>query len=89
MSQGRCPGCGEMNQVNVIYGHLVSCPEYARLYREYPERALSPVAEYQRWLGEEKSAEQATRVAAKVADTDGRRAAMADRFRTRDPLEDE
>lgn len=87
--QGRCSGCGETGPDKAIATHTVSCEVFAALYRLSPEQALSPEAEYMRWREQDKAAEQTARVAAKVSDTDARRAAMADRFRTRDILEDD
>lgn len=89
MSQGRCSGCGETGPEVAIVIHTVSCPDFAALYREHPDRALLPAREYQRWREQDKAGETAVRVAAKISDTDARRAAMADRFRTRDILEDD
>jgi hypothetical protein len=88
MGQGRCAGCGETGPETEVTVHTVSCPDYARLYRDHPERALLPAAEQARWLEQDKTAETASRVAAKTAAGNDQRSAMADRFRTRDLLEE-
>jgi hypothetical protein len=49
---------------------------------------LDPKAEYDRWKAEEADAEKIAARQAQVGRTDDARAAMAERFRTRDPLED-
>jgi hypothetical protein len=86
---GRCAGCGETGPERAVAGHAVRCPEFAALHRLDPARALPPAAEHQRWLAEERPGQKAAQHDAKVADTESRRAQMAERFRTRDFLEDE
>lgn len=89
MSRGRCSGCGESGSSQAVAAHTAACPGFAVLYREHPERALAPEAEYLRWRQQDRAGEQAARVAGKVSSTDTRRAVMAERFRTRDILEED
>jgi hypothetical protein len=89
MCQGRCAGCGLTGPYRDIRSHTISCPEFAALVRFDPGAALEPAQEYARYVASGAQAEaKAESRAAQVADTDARRAAMAERFRTRDPLED-
>lgn len=89
MSAGRCAGCQETGEVKAVRWHVISCLDWAALYQHDPLAALSPEEEQARWLREDKDGEKLAHREATVADTDARRAAMASRFRTRDPLEDE
>jgi hypothetical protein len=89
MPQGRCAGCGETGSHKVITEHTMTCASYTRLFLSDPARALDPKNEYLRWLADDKGAERVVARQAQVDDTDARRAAMAGRFATRDPLEDE
>ncbi len=66
----------------------MSCPKFAAAYRSGPDSVLPPEAEYERYRQEGKPAAKAAAHEQTVADTDTRRAAMADRFATRDFLED-
>lgn len=88
MCQGRCAGCGRTGPVKVIRSHTAGCKKFASLFRADPVRALDPEAEYARWKDEEADAEKHAARLAQVGRTDDARAAMAERFRTKDPLED-
>jgi hypothetical protein len=68
---------------------MMVCPEYVALFLSDPAKALDPEAEYVRWQNDDKAAERAVARQEQIDDTDARRAAMAGRFATRDPLEDE
>lgn len=87
MATGRCVGCGETGPERQVRQHCLKCPDWARVYWDNPSLALDPVSEYLRWAAEDKPGERAAELEAKVADTDARRAALADRYRTRDILE--
>jgi hypothetical protein len=89
MATGRCVGDGRTGPARDIAIHILLCPEFARVYRDTPERALTPVEEYARWRREEQDDDRDVAREAKVAGTDAKRAELADRFRTRDILEDE
>lgn len=72
----------------MLAGHIIACPEFARLYKTDPARALLPAQEYARWAESgEADAEKAAARQAQVGRTDDARAAMARRFATKDPLE--
>lgn len=89
MCQGRCAGCGKRGPHRVIAAHTIGCPEFAALYRRSPVDALDPQTEWARWQASgEADAEKAAARQAQVGRTDDARGAMAERFRTRDPLED-
>lgn len=88
MCQGRCAGCGKTGPAKVIRGHTTGCKKFASLFRADPARALDPEAEYARWKDEEAGTEKTAARQAQVDRTDDARAAMAERFRTKDPLED-
>lgn len=88
MCTGRCPGCGETGPHKAILTHTATCEKYAALFREHPERALDPQAEHKRYLAEDRGAEKETALADRVARTQSARSAMAERFRTRDLLEE-
>ena len=88
MSRGRCAGCGDIGPEAEVREHVMCCPDFAAFVRENPGSVLTPALEYQRWKAADKAAEQTARIETKRADTDTRRAVMADRFRTRDILED-
>lgn len=86
MCQGRCPGCGLTGPHRAITEHAVSCAEVAALAaRHIP--FLDPAAEYERYQAEHADADKATARQEQVERTDAARAAMAERFRTKDPLE--
>jgi hypothetical protein len=68
--------------------HILSCPDWSALYRKDPAAVLGPEQEYERWLRDDAQEEKAADLAGRVADTLDRRAAMHDRFRTVDILED-
>jgi len=86
MCQGRCAGCGQTGPDKVIAAHTVRCPQFAAKFKT--GGALDPKAEYIRWKAEDADAEKAAARQAQVGRTDDARAAMAERFRTKDPLED-
>lgn len=56
MALGRCAGCGFQGSVRAAQAHVSRCPAYAVLFRDAPERALDPVAEFRRALAENKPA---------------------------------
>ena len=89
MAYGRCAGDGETGELKAVTSHVLRCPAWAALYRADPARALTPAGEYDRWAAKEQAAEKAARHDVVVGDTQRRRDVQADRFRTRDPLEDE
>lgn len=60
--------------------HVRQCEQWQALYASDPGRALDPVAEYQRWLAEDRDDERVTRREDAVADAQQRRAAQQDRF---------
>lgn len=88
MSKGRCAGCGENGPVKAVTAHILSCPDWAALYRQDPSAVLDPGPEHDRWLAEDRKEEKEAAIAGRVAATDDARRAMADRFTARDPLED-
>jgi hypothetical protein len=67
---------------------VLSCPDWAALYRSKPEAALGPAEEYARWCREERAGEHQEDLQRRIADTQGQRAASVARFKVRDPLED-
>lgn len=89
MAQGRCAGCGVTGPHKVVTAHMMVCAEYVALFLSDSAKALDPEAEYTRWQNDDKAGERAVARQEQIADTDARRAAMAGRFATKDPLEDE
>jgi hypothetical protein len=87
-AQGRCAGCGLTAEVKAADWHVLSCGDYADLYRKDPAAALAPAAEYLRWRESERAAERAADLAQRVGDTKQQRAESVARFARRDPLED-
>jgi hypothetical protein len=87
VNQGRCAGCQETGELKAVEWHVLSCPDWARLYRDDPLSALPPGAEFERWRRDERDGERAEDLSARVADTVARRQVMADRFTRRDFLE--
>lgn len=88
MIRGRCAGCGETGPNKVIRSHTVRCAKFAALVKSDAGAALEPAREYQRWLDSgQADAEKADARQAQVDRTDDAREAMAERFKTRDPLE--
>lgn len=87
-AQGRCAGCQEAGELRAIEHHVMQCAKWAALYRADPDAALSPAAEQERWVREERAGEHAADLAGRVADTQARRRASVARFRKADPLED-
>lgn len=54
MPLGRCSGCGATDaSAKRIAAHVEECPAYKQLYKEHPERALSPAEEQRRWVEED------------------------------------
>lgn len=88
MCQGRCAGCGYVDSDARVDAHQADCEGFALAYRKDPGSILPSKDEYKRWLAAGKPQERAEAHVASVADTDARRAAMADRFQTRDVLDD-
>jgi hypothetical protein len=86
--QGRCAGCQESGELKTIEHHVLTCLKWAALYRSDPDAALPPAAEQDRWVREDRGSERAADLAARVADTQDRRARSVARFRKADPLED-
>jgi len=88
MAQGRCAGCGLIdNSSTKIRQHVVSCPDYLKLFKTTPERALEPAAEFVRWQAEDNTKEQRaeakdTRLAKKFAELDQRRVNQVARWVT-------
>jgi hypothetical protein len=68
---------------------VVSCPDWAELYRKDSGAALLPKPEYDRWRVQERDGERDRRYAGLLSDTRARRAVTADRFRSVDPLGDD
>jgi hypothetical protein len=87
VDHGRCAGCGKVGRPDRIRAHCASCPEFAVLYQRDRASIGTVEEEYENWVVHHRDAEKAIARDAQVADTDARRAAMAERFRTRDPLE--
>jgi hypothetical protein len=85
--QGRCAGCKLTDGRKKVDQHVLRCADYARLYREEPDRALTPAQEYLRWRRDEYAAEHAADLAGRVADTQDRRARSVSRFEVPDLLE--
>lgn len=57
MPTGRCPGCGTSGSCKKINSHVLTCPDFLRLFREHPERCLHPADEYARYKREEDTSE--------------------------------
>lgn len=88
MCQGRCAGCGYVDGDGKVIAHQVDCEGFALAYRSDPAAIVSVQEEYRRWQQQGKPEARAIAHAASVADTDTRRAAMSERFKTRDVLDD-
>lgn len=88
MCQGRCAGCGYIAADVRVRNHQVGCPDFAALYRESPRSIGTVGEEYEKWVAAGRPAAKAAAHARSVAETDARRSAMADRFKTVDILED-
>lgn len=86
--QGRCAGCRLADELKKVSWHVMSCPDWAALYRKDPAAALMPAEEYARWYREERTAEHQAGLADRIADTQQRRAASVSRFKVKDPLGD-
>jgi hypothetical protein len=77
-----------VDDLPAVRWHIISCPDWAALYREHPERALSAEDEYARWTREDREEERAVSKVQAMADTDARKAESVQRFKIPDPLED-
>lgn len=72
----------------------MACDDFEVLWREHPEKALSPKAEYERWRREEMSKEakderKVARLDVMFAELDRKREYQSQRWeKPRDPLED-
>jgi hypothetical protein len=87
--KGRCDGCGAAGPEKEIGDHIISCPDWARLYDKDPSAVLDPVPSYLRWHEQDRPRERQEALEGRVADVLGRRAALRDRYGRRpDPLED-
>lgn len=89
MAAGRCAGCGRTGDAKVVGRHLVACSRWAELYRSAPDKALDAEAEHRRWSAEDRMSDHQERIMGLRAANDGDRAAMARRFASSDPLEDD
>lgn len=88
--KGRCRGCGETGPVAEVNGHIVICPDWARLYALDPSAVLDPAAEYARWRRDDRPAERQAGLEGRVAEVLDLRAGLRARYARRpDPLEDE
>jgi hypothetical protein len=65
----------------------MDCPDFAELFRTNPGIS-TPEQEYEDWVVAGRPAAKAAAHARSVAETDVRRAAMSERFKTRNPLDD-
>jgi hypothetical protein len=72
----------------MVEAHQVECEVFAAAYRADPASVLTVQEEHARWAASGRREERAAAHAVSVADTDARRAVMADRFKTVDLLED-
>jgi hypothetical protein len=95
MHPGRCAGCGVVNtSCKKIRAHVCECPDYLRLYRESPEKALEPEAEYLRWKADDtvadvRAQQKDLRLQARFKALDEKRALQVERFAAPpDPLDD-
>lgn len=81
--QGRCAGCGRVDKRAAdTQEHTRYCPDYRRLFHEYPERALEPSLEYIRWSAAERGEQREERKQAVVEEADQRRADQQQRWAT-------
>lgn len=86
--QGKCAGCPApegVGPVRVIERHIAECRSWARLYQQglHP---LGPADEYARYLAEDRDAEHAADLQARVDDTVRRRLGSVARFEEPDLL---
>jgi hypothetical protein len=95
MAKGRCAGCGKTDSsCKVMDSHVVTCPDFIRVYRENPAKALNPREEFDRWNAEENSPEARAeakdlRLTARFAALDQRRMEQSERWqKPKDPLDD-
>jgi len=84
---GACSGCGDESvSCKKIAAHIQQCSAYAKLYKESPELALTPAAEYEKRRAmqqdpELRAAAREVRLNKVFADVDRRRQAETDRFK--------
>lgn len=58
MTAGRCAGCGMVRTSHrSVAEHIRNCGPYLVLWRESPDRALDPEAEFRRWQEEDRNPE--------------------------------
>jgi len=88
MSRGKCAGCDYVGPDGKARDHIMSCPGFAEAYRERGQSIGTVEQVYEEWVREGRPRARAEAHARSVAVTDARRSAMADRFRTKDILED-
>ena len=93
MSAGRCAGCGHTGSGTHVNHHVLTCPDYLSLFRECPEKCLTPVAEYERHramnTSEARAQRRDERLDQRFADLTRRYAHEVGRWtRPRDILED-
>jgi hypothetical protein len=87
--KGRCDGCGKDGPEREIRDHIISCPDWARLYDKDPSSVLDPAAAYARWHEQDRPRERQAGLEERVADVLGLRASLRTRYSRRpDPLED-
>jgi hypothetical protein len=88
MCQGRCAGCGYVATDVRVRAHQIDCPDFAEVFRASRGTIGTPEQEYENWVVAGRPAAKAAAHAKSVAETDDRRAAMSERFKTRDILDD-
>lgn len=85
MATGRCAGCGRTNSARKISLHVLECAEYLALFQRDPSRALTPVAEYDRYRREDATPEaravrRGQRLHVRFAEINRQQAASASRW---------
>lgn len=89
-SAARCAGCGKTDKsAQVIVEHIRYCPDYAALYARDPAAALDPVAEYRRWVAEDRADERVQHREDVIAVSEGRRDAQREMLSAPDILGDD
>lgn len=94
MPTGRCAGCGYNGSCKKVKAHILTCPDYLKLFRELPERCLEPAAEHARYKTEEDTSEaraerRDVRLQHRFAELERLQAAQVARWqRPKDILED-
>jgi hypothetical protein len=79
---GRCAGCGKTGQPAPLRRHVVECPDWLALP---PGRQVEPVAEYRRWLDEDRESDYARHREQVIISVKAARAVAGARFaRSRD-----